>query len=194
MGLGESALLLVLEPAGTAGAALLHHGLTALMEDGLAFATPDCGVKLKGEDDVVVVADLADEAALGAQVAVVHVLGGKLDQGLEESFIQPVRDLLEVCDTVLVRRLQEIIPVVESLAQLLQGSASAQAQVIPQELQLLPAPTDEVHPLYVLVQRRVHQLQVDEGLGPDPRQELQGLPADRALGEVPVVDDPGRDH
>lgn len=40
MGLGESALLLVLEPAGTAGAALLHHGLTALMEDGLAFATP----------------------------------------------------------------------------------------------------------------------------------------------------------
>lgn len=54
---------------------------------------PDCGVKLKGEDDVMVVADLADEAALGAQVAVVDVLGGKLDQGLEESFIQPVRDL-----------------------------------------------------------------------------------------------------
>ena len=54
---------------------------------------PDCGVKLKGEDDVMVVADLADEAALGAQVAVVDVLGGKFDQGLEESFIHPVRDL-----------------------------------------------------------------------------------------------------
>lgn len=54
---------------------------------------PDCGVKLKGKDDVVVVADLANEAALGAQVTVVDVLGGKLDQGLEEAFIHPVRDL-----------------------------------------------------------------------------------------------------
>ena len=54
---------------------------------------PDCGVKLKGKDDVVVVADLANEAALGAQVTVVDVLGGKLDQGLEEAFVHPVRDL-----------------------------------------------------------------------------------------------------
>ena len=54
---------------------------------------PDCGVKLKGEDDVAVVADLADKAALGAEVTVVDVLGGKLDQGLEESFIRPFRDL-----------------------------------------------------------------------------------------------------
>lgn len=54
---------------------------------------PDCGVKLKGEDDVMVVADLANEAALGAQVAVVDMLGGKLDQGLEEAFVHPVRDL-----------------------------------------------------------------------------------------------------
>lgn len=38
-GLGESILFLVLAPAGTAGAAL-HHGLAALVEDGLAFATP----------------------------------------------------------------------------------------------------------------------------------------------------------
>lgn len=40
---------------------------------------PDCGVKLKGEDDVTVVADLADEAPLGTQVTVVDVLGGELD-------------------------------------------------------------------------------------------------------------------
>lgn len=54
---------------------------------------PDSGVKLKGEDDVMVLADLADEAALGAQVTVVDMLGGKLDQGLEESFIHSLRDL-----------------------------------------------------------------------------------------------------
>lgn len=30
----------------------------------------------------------------------------------------------------------------------------------------------------MLIQRGVHQLQVDEGLGPDLGQELQGLPAD----------------
>lgn len=54
---------------------------------------PDCGVKLKGEDDVVVLADLADEAALGAQVAVVDVLEGKFYQGFEESFIHPVCNL-----------------------------------------------------------------------------------------------------
>lgn len=39
-GLGERALFLVLAPAGTAGAALFHHGLAALVEDGLALATP----------------------------------------------------------------------------------------------------------------------------------------------------------
>lgn len=41
----------------------------------------------------MVVADLANEAALGAQVAVVDMLGGKLNQGLEEAFVHPVRDL-----------------------------------------------------------------------------------------------------
>lgn len=54
---------------------------------------PDCGVKLKGEDDVTVVADLTDEATLGTQVAVIDMLGGKFDQGLEESFIHALRDL-----------------------------------------------------------------------------------------------------
>lgn len=54
---------------------------------------PDGGVKLEGEDDVVVVADLADEATLGAQVAVVDMLGGESDQGIEEPFVRPVRDL-----------------------------------------------------------------------------------------------------
>lgn len=39
-GLGDSVVFLVLAPAGTAGTVLLHHGLAALVEDGLAFATP----------------------------------------------------------------------------------------------------------------------------------------------------------
>lgn len=54
---------------------------------------PDCGVKLEGEDDVVVMADLADEATLGAQVTVVDVLGSKSNQGVEEPFIHSIRDL-----------------------------------------------------------------------------------------------------
>lgn len=62
-------------------------------------------------------------------------------------------------------------------AQLLQSTTSAQAQVVPQKFQLLPAPADEVHAFHMLIQRGVHQLQVDEGLGPDLGQELQGLPA-----------------
>lgn len=33
---------------------------------GCVVLVPDCGVKLKGEDDVLVAADLADEASLGA--------------------------------------------------------------------------------------------------------------------------------
>lgn len=57
---------------------------------------PDRGVKLEGEDDVVVVADLADEAALGAQVAVVDVLGCESDEGTEEACVDPVRNLWRV--------------------------------------------------------------------------------------------------
>lgn len=59
-GLTDNVLFLVLAPAGTSGTALPHHSLAALMEDSSAFSTPDCGVKLKGKDDVLVVADLAD--------------------------------------------------------------------------------------------------------------------------------------
>lgn len=62
-------------------------------------------------------------------------------------------------------------------AQLFQSTTSAQAQVVPQKFQLLPAPANEVHAFYMLIQRGVHQLQVDEGLGPDLGQELQSLPA-----------------
>lgn len=79
-----------------------------------------------------------------------------------------------VCMSVCVR----VCPGCSPLAQLLQGPTSAQAQVIAQKLQLLPEPPDNVHLLHVLVQRGVHQLQIDEGLDPDLRQELQGLPAD----------------
>lgn len=176
-GLTDNVLFLVLAPAGTSGTALPHHSLAALMEDSSAFSTPDCGVKLKGKDDVLVVADLADEASLGAQVTVVDMLGCEFNQGFEEPFIYPLCNLLEVSNTESVWRLQEIIPVAQPFAQLLQSTTSAQAQVVPQKFQLLPAPANEVHAFHMLIQRGVHQLQVDERLGPDLGQELQGLPA-----------------
>lgn len=68
---------------------------------GCVLLVPDCGVKLKGKDDVVVVADLADEASLGAQVTVVDMLGGELNQGFEESFIHPLCNLQEQVETSL---------------------------------------------------------------------------------------------
>lgn len=40
-GLADNFLFLVLAPAGTAGTALLHHSLAALMEDSSAFLTPE---------------------------------------------------------------------------------------------------------------------------------------------------------
>lgn len=42
--------------------------------------SPGGAVELEGEDDVVGVADLADEAALRTQVTVEHVVGGDLDE------------------------------------------------------------------------------------------------------------------
>lgn len=68
---------------------------------GCACGVPDCGVKLKGKDDVLVVADLADEASLGAQVTVVDMLRGEFNQGFEESFIHPVCNLQVQADTSL---------------------------------------------------------------------------------------------
>ena len=41
---------------------------------------PGGAVELEGEDDVISAADLTDEATLGAQVAVEHVVGGVLAQ------------------------------------------------------------------------------------------------------------------
>lgn len=122
------------------------------------------------------------------------MLGCEFNQGFEEPFIYPLCNLLEVSNTESVWRLQEIIPVAQPFAQLLQSTTSAQAQVVPQKFQLLPAPANEVHAFHMLIQRGVHQLQVDERLGPDLGQELQGLPAYRALREVPVVDDSGWNH
>lgn len=51
---------------------------------------PGGDVKLEREDDVVRVADLTYKAPLGAKVTVVHVLGHKLNQRLQVSFIVPV--------------------------------------------------------------------------------------------------------
>lgn len=42
--------------------------------------TPGGGVKLEGEDDVISVTYLTDEATLRAQVTVEHVVGGVLQQ------------------------------------------------------------------------------------------------------------------
>ena len=46
--------------------------------------SPRGSVKLEGKNDVAAVADLADEASLGAQVAAVDVMGSKLEQRLQE--------------------------------------------------------------------------------------------------------------
>lgn len=55
-------------------------GVAVPVEDSFAFTAPGGGVKLEGEDDVTAVADLADEAPLGAQVAAVDVVGRELQQ------------------------------------------------------------------------------------------------------------------
>lgn len=48
--------------------------------NGMVAHSPGGSVKLEGEDDVTAVADLADEAPLGAQVTAVDVVGCKLQQ------------------------------------------------------------------------------------------------------------------
>lgn len=68
---------------------------------GYGCGVPDCGVKLKGKDDVLVAADLADKASLGAQVTVVDMLRGEVNQGFEESFIHPLCNLQGQVDTSL---------------------------------------------------------------------------------------------
>lgn len=52
-----------------------------LQWDGAEVAhSPGGSVELEGEDDVTAVADLADEAPLGAQVAAVDMVGSELQQ------------------------------------------------------------------------------------------------------------------
>lgn len=70
------------------------------------------------------------------------------------------------------------------LAQLLQGAAAAHDEVISQQLQLLPAPADASHPLHVVVEAVVDQLQVDQGLLTDLGEEFQSLPANLGRGEA----------
>lgn len=72
------------------------------MENGFAFTAPGGSVKFKGEDDVAAVADLADEAALGAQVAVVDVVGSELEQRLQEGLKDTISYLPQVSDAVFV--------------------------------------------------------------------------------------------
>lgn len=70
------------------------------------------------------------------------------------------------------------------LAQLLQGAAAAHDKVISEQLQLLPALEDSPHPLHVVVEALVDQLEVDQWLVTDLREELQRLPADLQQGEA----------
>lgn len=59
--------------------------------------------------------------------------------------------------------------------ELLQGTAAAHDEIIPQQLQLLPAVQDPPHPLHVLVEALVDQPQVNQRLVLDLCEELQGL-------------------
>lgn len=56
-------------------------------------ATPGGSVQLKGEDDVIGVAHLADEAPLGAKVTVEHVVGGELYQRCQVGGVLVFSDL-----------------------------------------------------------------------------------------------------
>lgn len=70
------------------------------------------------------------------------------------------------------------------LAQLLQGPAAAHDEIISQQLQLFPAPVDPSHPLHVVVEALVDQLQVDQWLVTDLSEELQSLPANLGQREA----------
>lgn len=70
------------------------------------------------------------------------------------------------------------------LAQLLQGAAAAHDEIISQQLQLFPALADPSHPLHMVVEALVDQLQVDQGLVTDLGEELQSLAANLGWGEA----------
>ena len=70
------------------------------------------------------------------------------------------------------------------LAQLLQGPTAAHDEIIPQHLQLLPAPEDPSHPLHVVVEALVDQLQVDQRLVTDLAEELESLLANLGQREA----------
>lgn len=70
------------------------------------------------------------------------------------------------------------------LAQLLQGPAAAHDEIIPQQLQLLPASEDPSHPLHVVVEALVDQLQVDQRLVTDLAEELERLLANLGQREA----------
>lgn len=71
----------------------MPFGVLAAVGQAEVALSPGGSVKLEGEDDAAAVADLADEAALGAQVAAVDVVGRKLQQRLQEGLEDAVGDL-----------------------------------------------------------------------------------------------------
>lgn len=70
------------------------------------------------------------------------------------------------------------------LAQLLQGPAAAHDEIISQQLQLFPALADPSHPLHMVVEALIDQLQVDQRLVTDLGEELQSLLANLGQREA----------
>lgn len=146
--------------------------LAGFMKDGFTVTTSCCGVKLEGVDDLILVADLTDEASLAAQVAPVHVAGGKLQGGLEETPKRSIRDLLQVPHAVRMSAVQEVIALVQAGAELLQRSAATGHQVLAQQPQLLPAAADLAHGLGVLIKPLIQALEVEDWLVMEHFQEV----------------------
>lgn len=61
------------------------------------------------------------------------------------------------------------------LGDLLQGPTAAKDEVVPKELQLLPALVDALHVVHVVIEGLIHQLQVNQGLIANLVQELESL-------------------
>lgn len=70
------------------------------------------------------------------------------------------------------------------LAQLLQGTTAAHDKIISQQLQLFPAPADPSHPLHVVVEALIDQLQINQWLVTDLGEELQSLSANLGQREA----------
>lgn len=106
-------------------------GFARKVENCFAILAPGCDVKLEGEDDVVGVADLADETSLSAEVAVEDVVGGALQQCEQVGCILFLDNLFQVRHTVQMTGLQQVCSLLHLGLQRLPGSTAAGEQVVP---------------------------------------------------------------